>query len=134
MDLFRRHWRSLTVLIALLAAFALVWYLSPRTFLKGVDPAQIARIEVFSGSTGQRISLTESEDIAPLVHSIQSQSLRRSGISLGRMGYSYHLTFYDLNDRVVEEFYLNSAAVLRDDPFFYRGSDDLGYEQLEALF
>lgn len=134
MNFFRRHWRPLMVVVVLLTAFALVWYLSPRTFLKSTDPAQIARIEVFSGITGNRVTLTAQEDIAPLVHSIQSQSLRRSGISLGRMGYSYRLTFYDLSDQVVEEFYLNSATVLRDDPFFYRGSDDLGYEQLETLF
>lgn len=129
-----KRWGFIGAVAALMVLLVALWYFSPRTFLKGVDPAQIERVEVFNGTTGQSATLTEAEDVASLVNAIQSQSLRRSGISLGRMGYSYRLTFYNTAGKVVEEFYLNSDTLLRDDPFFYRGSGDLGYEQIQALF
>lgn len=122
---------AVAVLVVLLAA---LWYFSPRTFLKGVDPTEIERVEVFSGTTGQCVTLTEPEKIVSLVDSIQRQSLRRGGISLGRMGYSYRLTFCSTSGKVVEEFYLNSDTLIRSDPFFYVSNGDLGYGQLQALF
>lgn len=130
----RKRWGLIGIVVALVVLLTALWYFSPRTFLKGVDPAQIARVEVFNGTTGQNATLTEAEDVASLVNAIQSQSLRRSGISLGRMGYSYRLTFYNTADKVVEEFYLNSDTLLRDDPFFYRSSGSLGYNLVESLF
>lgn len=122
---------AVAVLVVLLTA---LWYFSPRTFLKGVDPAEIERVEVFSGTTGQYVTLTEPEKIVSLVGSIQRQSLRRGGISLGRMGYSYRLTFCNASGKVVEEFYLNSDTLIRSDPFFYVSNGDLGYGQIQNLF
>lgn len=127
-------WWSVALALIFVCLVTVMLYRTPKTFLKGVDPAEIARVEVFSGSTGQSAALTEAEDIASLVRSLQSQTMHRSGISLGRMGYSYRLTFFAASDQTVEEFYLNSDTIIRRDPFFYVCGGGLGYELVENLF
>ena len=92
------------------------------------------RIEVFDGNTGKGFDIDAGADIARILDDLQSATLRREGISLGHMGERFRLTFYDMNDKVLTHFTVNSETTIRRDPFFYRDStDSLCVDVLEEL-
>ena len=96
-----------------------LWYFTPKTFLKGVDSNEIASISVFCGSTGQRMTLDDTEDIATIVNNIQSTKMKIGKISSNYDGYAFSLTFKDKEGNTLDSFIINSRNVIRDDPFFY---------------
>ena len=129
----RRHVILIGVICALAAAAAIYCFL-PRTFLKGVDPAKIASIEVKNGSTGKTLVIDEKEDIAYIVGNIQSIRMKKDKRSLGYMGYGYRLRVIDVKGKTVSEFIINSDEMIRKDPFFYMCEGRLCYEYITQLF
>mgnify|MGYP004579899791 FL=1 len=122
----------LTVVCIIIAGF--VWYRMPTQLLPGVKASDVSRIEVFDGNTGKGFDIDAGADIARILDDLQSATLRREGISLGHMGERFRLTFYDMNDKVLTHFTVNSETTIRRDPFFYRDStDSLCVDVLEEL-
>ena len=110
------------------------WYFTPKSFLKGVDGNEIASISVFNGSTGRRMTLEDTEDIAIIVDNIQSMRLKRGKISSNYDGYAFSLTFRDKEGNIIDSFIVNSKTVIRDDPFFYECENgDLCFTFLQEL-
>ena len=107
-------WTWFPILLLILVAY----YYAPVTFLKGVDPADIAAITIFDGNTGSESEITKQKDIAYIVENIQSVPVRRTGISILEMGYRFRMTFTDEKGGVVEELTVNSEDTIRKDPFF----------------
>ncbi|MBQ9802833.1 MAG: hypothetical protein IJW51_07185 [Clostridia bacterium] len=101
------------------------WYYTPKRFLRGVSPEEVAAVEVLCGSTGERFTVTDSAEIATLVTGIQAVSLRRDNISQGYKGFIYRLTFFSAEGAVIDTFIMNSSTTVRFDPFFYRCQEDL---------
>lgn len=102
----------------ILLLIGIAWFYAPVTFLKDVEPAQIAGITIFDGNTGEESEVTDQEAIAHIVENIRSVSVRRTGISLLEMGYRFRMTFTDEKGGVVEELTVNSEDTIRKDPFF----------------
>ena len=129
--------KKISILISVLLAVMVmvtIYYFTPKTFGKGVDPENVDHINVFDGNTGEGFTVDNAEDIKYIVENIQSQSMRRSGISLGHMGYKFSVVFIDENDKaVVPIFFINSDSVLRKDPFFYYCDGGLCVEYLVEL-
>ena len=122
----------LTVVCIIIAGF--VWYRMPTQLLPGVKASDVSRIEVFDGNTGKGFDIDAGADIARILDDLQSATLRREGISLGHTGERFRLTFYDMNDKVLTHFTVNSETTIRRDPFFYRDStDSLCADVLEEL-
>ena len=48
-----------------------LWFRSPVTFLKKVDPADIACITIFDGNTGSVSEITKAKDVAYIVEHLQ---------------------------------------------------------------
>lgn len=122
------------VAILLLLVLAAILYFSPKTFGKNVSPSEVDRISVFDGSTGVGFTVTDPEDIRYIVENIQSCTMKRSGISLGRMGYLFQICYIDSSDKpVIPLFFISSENTIRKDPFFYTCEGSLCVDRLKAL-
>ena len=121
----------LLVICIIVAGF---WYFSPKVFLKGIDSGEVASISVFNGSTGQRMTLENPEDIDSIVNNIQSAKMKRGKISSNYDGFVFSLTFKDKEGNVIDKFIINSKNVIRDDPFFYESENsELCFSFLQEL-
>ncbi len=130
---------------AVLALVLILWvvYCLPKTFLSGVDPAEIALIRVFDGSDGTSFVIDERADIDAIVTKLQGTKMKRGKISAEVDGFRFSLTFVDQSGETVETLILNSADTIRKDPFFYetatarRGIDTddekLPFSELESM-
>ena len=108
------------VVIAVLIILTVGYYFMPKTFGKNVNPSEVDHINVFDGNTGTGFTITNPEDIKYIVENIQSYSMKKDGISLDTMGYSFKISYIDGNDKdVIPVFTLNSDNTIRKDPFFY---------------
>lgn len=101
-----------------LLLIGIAYYYAPVTFLKGVEPEDIACITIFDGNTGEVSDITGAKDIAYITENIQSIPVRRTGISFLEPGYRFRMTFTDGNGAVMEELTINSTDTIRKDPFF----------------
>ena len=101
-----------------LLLIGIAYYYAPVTFLKGVEPEDIACITIFDGNTGEVSDITGAKDIAYITENIQSIPVRATGISILEMGYRFRMTFTDEKGGVVEELTVNSEDTIRKDPFF----------------
>lgn len=123
--------------IAIITAVLLIGvflYMMPKSFGKGIDPKQVHHINVFDGQTGEGFTIDDPAQIRHIVQNIQSIPMHRDGISMGRMGYGFKISYIDENDRdVVPLFYMNSDDTIRKDPFFYRCEGGLGFDYLKEL-
>ena len=102
----------------------IIWYMMPSHFLKSVSEEDIKFIHVFNGNNGSNYTIGDKEQISYIVDNIQNISFKKTGISLGRKGYQYRLTFEDIDGKIVDEFIINSSNTLRNDPFFYRDENN----------
>ena len=110
----------LVIIIVVLLLGVVGYYFMPKTFGKNVNPSEVYHINVFDGNTGTDFTITDSEDIKYVVANIQGISMKKDGISLGRKGYSFRISYADSNDKdVIPVFILNSDNTIRKDPFFY---------------
>ena len=120
--------------LLILMIMATVYYFTPKTFGKGVDPMSVDHINVFDGNTGEGFTIDNAEDIKYIVENIQSKPMRRGGVSLGRMGYKFSVVFVDENNKaIVPIFFINSDNTIRKDPFFYHCDGGLCVDYLNNL-
>ena len=117
----KKELRILVILIAVLLVGTVGYYFMPKKFGKNVNPSEVDHINVFDGNTGTGFTITDSEDIEYIVANIQGISMKRDGISLGRTGYSFKISYINSNDKdIIPVFILNSDNTICKDPFFYR--------------
>ncbi len=124
----------ITSIFFLLLVITAVYYFTPKTFGKGVNPSSVDHINIFDGNTGEGFTVDDPKDIKYIVENIQSKPMRKGGISLGRMGYKFSVVFIDENDKaLVPIFFINSENTIRKDPFFYYCDGGLCVDYLEML-
>ena len=122
----------IVVIIVVLLLGAIGYYFMPKTFGKNVNLSEVDHINVFDGNTGTDFTITDSEDIKYVVENIQGISMKKGGISLGRTGYSFKISYADSNDKdVIPVFILNSDNTIRKDPFFYVCEGELCFDFLK---
>lgn len=111
-----------TVFLVIVLIFLAVclWYFSPVTFLKDVRENEVASVTVFSGSTGKRMAIEDREEINTIVGNIQSLKLKRNGLSINYVGFSFSLTFKDKDGNAIDSIGINSKDTIRDSRFFYK--------------
>lgn len=103
--------------ILLMIAFA--WFFSPVTFLKGVDAAEVAYVEIFDGNTGDESRVTSQEVISHVLENLAENPARRSGISVLEMGYRFRLTFIGTDGSELGQVTINNNSTIRGSVFFY---------------
>lgn len=118
------------ILIALAAAF----YFTPKRFGKNVNPSDVDHINVFDGNTGVGFTIDDPEDIQYIVENIQNYQMKKDGVSLGKVGYNFKITYVDGNDKaIIPEIILNSDDTIRKDPFFYRCDGGLCFDYIKEI-
>ncbi len=122
----------IVIIFALIAALA-IWYLLPTTFLSKVEASHIKSISVFGGNTGEGFDFSDTDEIRYVVENIQSTKMKKDTLSIGYMGYSFHISFFDENGNEIESFIINSPNTIRKDPFFYRCDGNLCFDYLKEL-
>ena len=129
--------KKISILVAILFSLIMItviYYFTPKTFGRGVNPASVDHINVFDGNTGEGFTIDNAEDIKYIVENIQSKRMRRGGVSLGYMGYKFSVVFIDENDKAITPiFFINSDSVIRKDPFFYHCNGGLCIDYLTKL-
>ena len=123
------------VLIAALLAGYIWWYM-PVRFLGRVDPAEVARIEVFNGTCGERFSIEEREDIEYIVSKISDVKMRKVEYSHVD-GFIYSVSVYDAAGERIDGFILNGETI-RDGAIKYEIAyetyeDPLCFEYIKAI-
>jgi hypothetical protein len=132
----KKGWKiTLVILVIAAAAIAILalWYFTPKTFLKGIEPSDVKSISVFDGSSGNGFVIDDGSEIQYIVENIQSTPMTRGKVSLGYSGYSFRMKFYDTGGKEIDSFIINHATTIRDDPFFYRCSGGLCFDYLREL-
>ncbi len=128
-------WCWFPVLLLILVA----WYFYPVRFLDGIAPQEVASIQFFDGNTGCAMEITDQTMIAQIVENIQSVPVRRTGISLLKMGYRFQLTLLDQDGKELDRLILDSEDTIRKDPFFFTSDTgglcyDLIWEMMDRTY
>ena len=110
--------------IVLVIALALIWWLIPVRFLRGADPAEVSKIKVFNGSSGNCFELSAPEEISFLVENIQQAHFKKEKLSIG-MGTYYNITVLSENDKEIDFFILDDRDTMRKGPIFYHCNGEL---------
>ena len=125
--------RLIIVIIFALIAASAIWYFLPTAFLSKVEASHIKSISVFDGNTGVGFDFSDTDEIRYVVENIQSAKMKKDTLSIGYMGYSFHISFFDENGNEIESFIINSPNTIRKDPFFYRCDGNLCFDYLKEL-
>lgn len=122
------------IAMLILISLAVIFYFTPKTFGKNVNPSDVNHIEVFDGQTGVGFNIDNPKDIKYIVENIQSYHMKKDGISFGKMGYGLKITCIDSNGKVIiPEIILNSDNTIRKDPFFYRCAGGLCVDYIKEI-
>ena len=108
------------VILLLVVVVGVVWYITPSKFLKIVSAEDVKYIHIFNGNNGSNYTIGDKQQISYIVENLQNISFEKSGLSFGKKGYLYRLTFEDAEGKIIDKFIINSSNTLRSDPFFYR--------------
>lgn len=122
------------LLAVIICIIVIICFLTSPISSFSIDPDRIDRINVFDGTTGEGMDVSDQEEIRRIVNYTNGMRLNRDQLSVGYMGYEFRVTFYS-DDREVESFILNSADVVRKDPYFYTLQEETGlYDHLQSLY
>jgi hypothetical protein len=111
-----------TILLVMVVILGYIWWSLPVHFLDNVNANDVLSIEVFNGNSGENFTIENIDDISYIVSNIQNLAMERENVSIGYMGYSFRLKFYNNNDKKIDEFIVNSYSTIRKDPFFYKNT------------
>lgn len=100
-----------------------------------IPPSEVSKVEIFNGTTGKSIVITEKTEIRHIIENLNTVSLKKEKISLGYMGYYFRTTIYKLDGNVYKKFIINSNNTIRKDLFFYRDSSaSIDFDYIQQLF
>lgn len=120
--------------IAVIIIGGLIWWNAPCS-ITDIAPSKVSKIEIFNGTTGRSITITDSADIEHIINNLNTISLKKEKISLGYMGCRYITTVYKANGNVYKKFIISSSDTIRKDPFFYQDSSaSIDSEYIHKLF
>ena len=121
------------VAVVLGLVVAICFMASPKNgFSKNVD--RVKQIKVFDGTKGRELIITDREKIEKIVAYLNDMELKRDKVSLGYMGYHFHVTL-EPKWGTWDDFIVNGDGLLRNDPFFYEITNRSGLDEyLIGLF
>ena len=124
-------WVTLIALVTCVLV-AIYFMTSPVTKISK-DAERVTSIKVFDGTCGKELIITDRGEIEKIVAYINEMKLSRGKVSIGYMGYQFHLTFQPKwgtwDDFIV------GPDVVRNDPFFYSLETETGLiDYIEELY
>ncbi|MBS4960681.1 MAG: hypothetical protein KHZ62_07695 [Clostridiales bacterium] len=122
------------MVILILIVLAAIFYFTPKTFGRNVNPSDVDHINVFDGNTGVGFTIDTPKDIQYIVENIQSHPMKRAGVSICNMGYGLKISYIDGNDKaMIPVFILNSDDTIRKDPFVYQCDGNLCFDYIKKI-
>ena len=115
----------------------LAWWYTPAAFLSDVAPEDITRIEVCNGTSGEKFTITDRDDITYIVTGIQDTKMRKQEFAK-KDGFVYSMSFYTEKGKAVAQFELNGENVICDGEVTYKTMydgefDPLGFQYVQIL-
>lgn len=130
----QRRRRILIIVIPLLLALLYGTTYLPQKVIS-INPAAVAKINIFNGNTGQQIEITDEADIQQIINNLNEVVFQKGKISLGYMGYSFRTTIYDHQGKAIEEMIINSEHKIRYKGFFYETKGkSINYDYIDRFF
>jgi len=91
------------------------------------------RIEVQSGTTGERVIIDDAAQVRTVTQMFADKDFARKGSAKGTTGWGYRLTFY-ADAKITEEFFLMSNGIIDCNGAFYESGDTPNVAFFDALF
>ena len=128
----KKGFKIVGIIVLVFIIGVLVWCLVPTRFCN-IDAQQVEKIEVFDGSRGVELEISDSEEIAYLVDNWNQASASKRIIPLPAGGFKFHVTVY-LESGKTEEFTINTEDDAKREIIYYkRAKGNLCYEYLDEL-
>ena len=128
----KKGFKIVGIIVLVFIIGVLVWCLVPTRFCN-IDAQQVEKIEVFDGSRGVELEISDSEEIAYLVDNWNQASASNRIIPLPAGGFKFHVTVY-LESGKTEEFTINTEDDAKREIIYYkRAKGNLCYEYLDEL-
>lgn len=115
---------SIIIIAALFVLCSVIWWFSPKHFLKNVKADEISCIEVFNGNDGNRFTITDKNDISFILENIKSVSMGKDSIALG-MGTTYNLRFMNSSGDEIDKFIIMSPETIKSGIVLYECKGEL---------
>ncbi|MFC7681719.1 hypothetical protein [Paenibacillus sp. GCM10028914] len=125
---------KIILIVILFGVLICTWWVTPTKMVR-ISHKDVQKIEIFNGSTGEDIVISDRSEIEHIINNLKTISFKKEKISIGYMGYSFRTTIYKTNGGVYKQFIINSKNTIRKDPFFYKDSSgSIDYKYIETLF
>jgi hypothetical protein len=122
---------AISVTLLLLIAYSFTYF--PQQVVS-IEPTNVSKINVFDGSTGTDLDITNQSDIDYIITNLNEITFKKGKPSIGYMGFSFRTTIYDHKDRVIKELIINSSDTIKYKGFFYTASGNvIDYEYIEKM-
>lgn len=105
----------------LLLAAALLTAGCARTDL---DIGEAGRIELYSGTDGEMVVITDGEEMEQITGEINAMTFRREEPSADYSGWRYLLKWYDSQGQLMEKVVVLSETRIEYEGYFYEGEED----------
>ncbi len=131
--------KSKKIFLLILTAIILFGGLYATTYIPQkiitIKPSEVSKIEIFDGSIGEQITVTESEQIEHIISNLNKITFKKGKLSVGYMGYKFRMTIYDNSGKEYKELIINSSDLIRYRGFFYTdGTSSIDYDYIDNLF
>lgn len=124
---------AIAFIIIAAVVLCMVWWKTPIKIIN-IQSSEVSKIHVFNGGTGKSASITDLKDIKHVIDNLNDASLKKSGLSVGRKGYSLRITIFKANGKEYKTFIINSVDNIRKDPFFYQDpSSSIDYDYVKEF-
>jgi hypothetical protein len=127
--------RAFHIVIIVCVCIVLLYGLTymPRKMLD-VSPQEVYKITLFDGGSGYELDITDRQTIENIVADFSEVSFSKNKLALGYSGYSYKLTVYSQERKVINRFIINSENTVRYKGFFYKAKGEtVDYNYLQQL-
>jgi hypothetical protein len=123
----------------LLGVMALFIFLYATTYLPKnlitINPQNVSKIEIFDGTMGKSLTVTEAADLEHIITNLQEVTFHKGKSSFGYLGYRFRVSIYNENGKKYKELIINSTDVIRYGNFFYSDkTNSIDVEYLSNLF
>lgn len=102
---------AIIFVLAVIVSVCTIWYQMPVDMMN-LAAEEVCEIRIFNGNSGQEIRITDRQEITHIIENLDNVQLKRSGLSLGYMGYSFRTTVYLSGGKKAKgwnEFVINSS-------------------------
>lgn len=111
---------------------AVLWYKAPINGIR-CYPESVSKIDINYGD--DFLSITNTNDIAFIIKSLNSISLNRVIFKLGKKQIGYNINIYSTNENLLNEITIYSSEVASIESFFYTDKNSLlPYEYIKNIY